>query len=132
MSLPLRVAAGIALDRDRLFLARRAEGRSSGGLWEFPGGKIEVAEDGPACLIREFREEFGADILPGEPFLEVVRGEISLACHFVKLLSPIKFMADHGALAWVPREDLRAFRFCPADEAAIEKILADQQWPSGI
>ena len=125
----LRVAAGIVLDGEKIFLARRAAGRSHGGLWEFPGGKIEEGEDAPACLLREFREEFGADIRPG-PFLARIEADgVTLICHFAFLVSPIVSMPDHDALAWVPREGLGSFRPCPADLEAVGVIMALDEWP---
>ncbi|MBI5439838.1 MAG: NUDIX domain-containing protein [Deltaproteobacteria bacterium] len=40
-------------------IAKRRQGARLGGLWEFPGGKIEDGEDPRDCLARELHEEFG-------------------------------------------------------------------------
>jgi 8-oxo-dGTP diphosphatase len=46
---------------DRVLLARRPEGKAMAGLWEFPGGKVELGETPEAALIRELQEELGID-----------------------------------------------------------------------
>jgi 8-oxo-dGTP diphosphatase len=63
-SRPLVLVAACALiDTDgRVLLARRPEGKTMAGLWEFPGGKLGPGEAPEAALIREMREELGIDI----------------------------------------------------------------------
>jgi 8-oxo-dGTP diphosphatase len=56
------VSAVALIDVDgRVLLAQRPEGKSMAGLWEFPGGKVEVDETPEAALIRELGEELGID-----------------------------------------------------------------------
>lgn len=59
----LLVAACALVDNDgRVLLAQRPEGKSMAGLWEFPGGKVEVGETPEASLIRELKEELDIDV----------------------------------------------------------------------
>ena len=59
----LLVAACALIDSDgRVLLARRPEGKTMAGLWEFPGGKLHPGETPEAALIRELKEELGIDV----------------------------------------------------------------------
>jgi 8-oxo-dGTP diphosphatase len=61
---PIVLVAAVALiDADgRVLLARRPEGKTLAGLWEFPGGKLAEGETPEAALIRELKEELGIDV----------------------------------------------------------------------
>ena len=56
------VAAAAIIDADgRVLLAQRPQNKNMGGLWEFPGGKVEENETPESALIRELREELAID-----------------------------------------------------------------------
>ncbi|MFQ5616808.1 MAG: A/G-specific adenine glycosylase [Anaerolineales bacterium] len=54
------VTAAVIRRNGQVLIAQRPENGLLGGLWEFPGGKLEPGEDLVACLQREIREELGA------------------------------------------------------------------------
>src|SRR6476469_3795091 len=58
------VAAALVDAEGRVLLQRRAPGRAMAGLWEFPGGKVEIGERPEAALARELREELGIEVDP--------------------------------------------------------------------
>ena len=58
----LVVALALLDSSDRVLMQRRPENRAQGGLWEFPGGKVEPCEGPAAALVREIAEELGISI----------------------------------------------------------------------
>jgi len=66
------VAAGVLADaRGEILVARRFEDAHQGGLWEFPGGKLESGEDAPTGLARELSEEIGIALESARPLIRV-------------------------------------------------------------
>jgi len=66
------VAAGVLRDpQGRVLVTRRADHRHQGGLWEFPGGKIEPGEDAAEALARELAEELGVAVRSSRPLIRV-------------------------------------------------------------
>ena len=66
------VAVGILIDdAGRVLVTRRAPEAHQGGLWEFPGGKVEDSENILAALARELREELGVLVEATEALMEL-------------------------------------------------------------
>lgn len=116
------VAAAALVDGDgRVLIARRPEGRSMAGLWEFPGGKVEPGEAPEAALIRELGEELGIDAAAN------CLAPLTFASHRYPgfhLLMPLyvcrvwtgAVAAREGqSLAWVRPVRLGDYRMPPAD-----------------
>lgn len=125
------VSAVALIDPDgRVLLAQRPEGKSMAGLWEFPGGKVELGETPEAALIRELHEELGIDTWAS------CLAPLTFASHSYEdfhLLMPLfacrKWQGivqgqEGQALAWVRPEKLRDYPMPPADLPLIP-ILRD-------
>jgi 8-oxo-dGTP diphosphatase len=68
----VHVAVGIVRNNaGAVLIARRPDGAHQGGLWEFPGGKVEDGEPVVAALGRELHEELGIAVRVAEPWLQV-------------------------------------------------------------
>ena len=125
------VSAVALIDRDgRVLLARRPEGKSMAGLWEFPGGKVEPGETPEAALIRELHEELGIDTWKS------CLAPLTFASHTYDdfhLMMPLfacrkwegqPQSQEEQELAWVRVRDFRDYPMPPADLPLIP-ILRD-------
>jgi len=65
------VAAVIYGTPDQILIARRPDHLHQGGLWEFPGGKIEADESAYQGLVRELQEELDITVTAAAPFMQV-------------------------------------------------------------
>lgn len=65
------MAGAIRDAQGRILIARRPEGVHQGGLWEFPGGKLEPGETPEAGLARELREELGIAVRDSRPLIRI-------------------------------------------------------------
>lgn len=123
------VSAVALIDPDgRVLLARRPEGKSMAGLWEFPGGKVHDGETPEAALIRELREELGITV-PRRCL-----APLTFASHAYEdfhLLMPLYMCRnwegtvtplEGQTLAWVRAQRLRDYPMPPADEPLVPMV----------
>lgn len=69
---PVHVAAAVLTDAEgRVLVSRRADDAHQGGLWEFPGGKVDPGEDVQSALRREIGEELGVFVESARPLIRV-------------------------------------------------------------
>lgn len=60
----VHVAVGMVVRDGQVLIAKRQDHQHQGGLWEFPGGKVEPGETTEKALVREFQEEVGIQLDP--------------------------------------------------------------------
>ena len=112
-----------------LLIAKRPEHKPYGGLWEFPGGKIEPGECPEQTLIRELHEEIGITVS------DSCLAPLTFASHAYAtfhLLMPLyvcrrwegSVIAREGqSLAWVRANKLRDYPMPPADIPLIPHLI---------
>jgi 8-oxo-dGTP diphosphatase len=128
----IHVAAGVILNSDKqVLLALRPKHKHQGGLWEFPGGKVEAGESVQQALARELREELDLEVLESSPFL-VTRHDygdkqVTLDVWLVTRHSGTPRGSEGQEIAWVGMEELGNYRF-PEANVAIVKALALAVW----
>ena len=119
------VVAAVIEQDGRFFLTRRQPGVHLAGLWEFPGGKIDADEAHADALQREIREELDADVAVGELIFhtEHAYDDRTIALYFYRCtLSGTPRALLGQEMRWVPRAELPALGFPPADKELIEKL----------
>jgi mutator protein MutT len=113
----IRVVASVIERAGRLLVCQRPAHKRHGGLWEFPGGKVEEGERDVEAVARELEEELGVRVLGVGP------EEFSMAdpgSHFVIVFLPVEIEGEprcleHARLAWVTEEELLSLALAPSD-----------------
>ena len=126
------VAAALADREGRVLLQRRPPDRAMGGLWEFPGGKIEPDERPEAALVRELAEELGIEVDAAALAPAAFASADNAGRHMLLLLYLCREWRgepralDATKLAWVHPADMVGLPMPPADEPLIpllEKLV---------
>ena len=126
----ITVAVGILIDdAGRVLVTRRAPDAHQGGLWEFPGGKVEENETILAALARELREELGLLVEATEALMVLDHDygdkQVRLDVHRVTRWSGEPRGLEGQPLAWQQLEQLRDWVFPAANRPILERLLAD-------
>lgn len=121
------VAAIITNEEGEILITQRNLKKAQGGLWEFPGGKIESGETREQAIVREIKEELTIDIKVDKYLDEKVFNypdkDINLiAIKCVKVNGEIKLM-EHEDYKWVHANDLSNFNFAPADKFIVDTLM---------
>jgi len=118
---------GSRQDTPRYLIAQRPAHGLLGGLWEFPGGKVQEGEDLLACLRREICEELGAEIEVGEP-LGVYRHaythfRITLHAFRCILVTNEPRPIEAADIRWVKPEDLGSYPMGKIDRQIAKELM---------
>ncbi|MFV0278909.1 MAG: 8-oxo-dGTP diphosphatase MutT [Parahaliea sp.] len=123
----VHVAVGVILDADgNILLTQRAEDAHQGGLWEFPGGKVEPGESVQQALARELHEELGIVPTASEPLIEVRHDygdkSVLLDVHRVPVFSGVPHGLEGQPLAWVSMAELADYPLPAANRVIVEAL----------
>lgn len=117
-------AAVVEID-GKVLVTRRPAGTHLEGLWEFPGGKCDADESLSDCLARELREELAVDAAIGPEIYSTSHAypERTVELHFFRCElrgEPVPQIGQE--MRWVPRAQLAALNFPPADAELIRLL----------
>ncbi|ETJ48908.1 8-oxo-dGTP diphosphatase MutT [Pseudoalteromonas agarivorans] len=124
----VNVAVGVIKKNNAIFICKRADEQHQGGLWEFPGGKVEAGESVFAALKRELSEEVGITIHSSSQLM-VIEHDYGDKCVKLDIHVVSNFRGEaHGAEGqpseWVAINQLSNYEFPAANAEIIEKIQA--------
>ena len=127
MAALIHVAVGVLTNASgRVLIARRGADLHQGGLWEFPGGKVESGEDVRQALTRELLEELGIRVEASEPLLTVEHDygdrRVALDIHRVSHWQGEPRGQEDQPLAWVLPSGLDDYEFPEANRAIVERL----------
>ncbi|KXT81501.1 Mutator mutT protein (7,8-dihydro-8-oxoguanine-triphosphatase) [Streptococcus sp. DD11] len=125
MSKKIIQVVATAIEKDgKFFCAQRPEGKSLGGYWEFPGGKLEEGESPERALVREIQEELNSTIeilsYINEAAYDYDFGTVIMKTYHARLISGNLELLEHQNSTWLAPNELKTLNWAPVDRPAVE------------
>lgn len=122
--------AGVAIidqDKNKVLAGKRNADRLVGGMWKFPGGKIEKGETPQEVAKRELKEEFHDKVQIGSQLGETVSyeydfGIVKLTVFFAKLLTNNFDLVAHSEVEWLSADEVQKLNWVPADAPLVKEL----------
>ncbi len=123
----VHVAVGVILNaREQVLIARRSIDSHQGGLWEFPGGKLETGESVEQALFRELKEELAIEVSECSALVSIEHdyGDklVLLDVWMVRAFTGDPIGVEGQVLRWIRIDQLEDYQF-PAANKPIVKLL---------
>jgi mutator protein MutT len=113
-------------DAGQILIDRRKPGGKIGGLWEFPGGKVELGESIETCVAREVQEELGIQIRVGDSLMTIdhdyTEFTLTLHVHHCRHIGGEPQTIECDEIRWVRPDELGQFAFPPANDVIIQAL----------
>ena len=130
------VASGVIVKNNKILIGLRAEGDTGAGMWEFPGGKIELNESSVSAVKRELSEELNIEAIVNQKIMKYLH-KFKNTCYEISFFEINKFSGSiknnvHDDLQWVELASLKKYRFISGDLLFIDRILENPTLLNGL
>ena len=122
----IKVTAAVIRQGEKVMICKRPKDKNHGGLWEFPGGKVEAGETLFDCIKRECREELCIELEPKNIITTIQNGEYEITFIESGIFSGKLTLTEHEDLMWISKHDTENIDFCPTDKMVLEKIFGSE------
>lgn len=128
----INVVGAVIVHEGKIFCGRRGQNKSLPGMWEFPGGKIELNETPEQALRREISEEIRCEIKVGKQIEHTVYeydfGMVHLTTYYCRIVSGKPQLTEHMASKWLKPSELKYLNWAPADIPTVDKLIRDMNF----
>ena len=112
--------AGIIHSEGKFLIGLRLPTGEMGNRWEFPGGKVDPGETPEMAIKREFREEMGVDVAPGECIatarFENRNGPVTLLAYLIRIPEDAQIsLTEHSEIRWASLDEIETLSFVDSD-----------------
>ena len=125
----IHVAVGVVINEcSQVLVALRPDKLHQGGLWEFPGGKVESGENGQSALVREFLEEVSLQLEDSAPLMTVSHDygdkRVFLDVWICRQYTGVAQGKEGQQVRWAGKHELAGLQFPAANTAILQKVIS--------
>ena len=130
------VSSGLIIQNNKVLIGLRSENDNGGGLWEFPGGKIEIDESSENAVIRELSEELDIIVRKPKKIMQYLHRFKNLI-YDISFFEVISFKGSikkivHDELEWVDLDSIKNFNFISGDLLIIDRLINEPSLVKGL
>ena len=121
------VSSGLIIQSNKVLIGLRSKSDNGGGLWEFPGGKIEIDESSEEAVIRELNEELDIVVHKPKKVMQYLHRFKNLI-YDISFFEVISFKGSiknkvHDELKWTDLASINNYNFISGDLLIIKRLM---------
>ena len=130
------VSSGLIIQNNKVLIGLRSKSDNGGGLWEFPGGKIEIDESSEEAVIRELNEELDIVVHKPKKVMQYLHRFKNLI-YDISFFEVISFKGSiknkvHDELKWTDLANINNYNFISGDLLIIEGLINNPSLIKGL